>query len=466
VEAPLLLVHDRFDIAIKAMYARLWLTDRGRTWRDYAYYHQAVRITGPGREVVEHDGSGKSGLEQFKETFHSLLKKLEPDEIPTVPVDDRWCAFDGAHRIAAAIATQRNVKLAKIHSPSTSFPSAAYFSNKTHGHTPLPREVLDEGAIEYCRIKSGLVLALIFPTVVSEHFAVDQLKMIGEIIYRKDIEISPSAGAGLLKQAYLGHQWAHDSENSPGFIHKVKSCFPFRGVLRAILLDNCNPLVLRDVKDSIRSHYRVGNHSIHCTDGDDEVLRLARVVFNENSLAFLRMGVNASEAFHQRLFVYRDWIEKNMLDEEAFCVDGGSILGLMGLRESRDLDFLYDGDSSLLPDTPPKVDNHNEISGFYSHSVSDIVGDPRLHGWYMGVKFCNPVMVAEMKRQRNETKDRVDIMLLDSRLPAKHHHRLHLLFRIKARTNSFVLASLAQIQAQIRSRLKLVLKKILGGVNS
>lgn len=419
VDATLLLVPDRFDIAIKALYARLWLAGCAQRWRNYAYFEQALRITGPELEINEHDGSGKSGIDQFLTSFHRLLTDVDPSEIPMVPVDGNWCAFDGSHRVAAAIVMGRKVEVAQIDTASTSYPSAAYFLGRSHGHKPCPSEILDEAAIEYCRIKNGLVLALIFPSVASDKFAIDCLKEVGEIVYRKDVILSTLAGASLLKQAYLGHQWLEQEGEDSGFAHKVSSCFPFQGTVRAILLDKCNLTALREIKERIRSHYCIGNHSIHCTDGDDEVLRLARVLFNENSLDLLRMGVRASPDFHRQLFLYRDWLEENALDEEAFCIDGGSILALLGLRETRDIDFLYHGDPSRLPRLPVKIDCHNEMEAFHVESIADIVGDPRMHCWYMGVKFCSPALVLQMKGRRNESKDRADVALLRSILSSR-----------------------------------------------
>ena len=417
VEASLLLVPERFDIAIKAHYARLYRDGLAPSWRNYVYREQAVRITGPGQDVCEHDGSGKSGIKQFTAAFHRLLEVLPPENIPIVPVDDAWIAFDGAHRIAAAIVMARDIQVARIKASSKSLADADFFSKASAGNTPCAIEILDEAAIEYCRIKSGLVLAMIFPTVASESTAIEELERVGRIVYRKDVLLTPSAGMGLLRQAYLGHAWAEDTSKYSGFMHKVKSCFPFSGVVRAVLLDGCPPSAIRPVKERIRAHYGVGNHSIHITDGDDEVLRMAQVLFNENSTELLRLGLGAMPGFHTMLFSFRDWIENNNLDAELFCIDGSAVLSLLDLRECRDLDFLFHGNPGKLPETPARVDCHNDLSRYHSSTIADIVGDPRLHCWYMGLKFCAPRTVLEMKENRGENKDYIDVGLLRSKLP-------------------------------------------------
>ena len=417
VPAPVLLTPERFDIAIKCLYGRLWMQKRAPGWRDTAYLEQVLRITGAGETIQEYDGSGKWGFGQYMSAYHSLLQDLEPGGLPVVPADESWIAFDGAHRIAAAIVMDRRVHVARIDAPSPCVADAPFFAGASHGHPPCSEEILDEAAIEYCRVKKGLALALIFPVVPSETYAIDRLRGVGRIVYQKDVVLSPDAGRALLRQVYLGHPWLQGEGESAGFASKVEGCFPFRGVARAVLIDDCDMRALRSEKERIRSHYRLGNHSIHITDGDEEVLRVARVMFNGNSVALLRAGIGEYPGFHRRIFAYRGWLERRAVDEEAFCVDAGAVLALLGLRECRDIDFLYHGDTDSMPAPPDGIDCHNDLERYHRHTIANLVGDPRLHCWYMGIKFCAPHVVAEMKRCRGETKDLADIALLASRLP-------------------------------------------------
>ncbi len=98
-----------------------------------------------------------------------------------------------------------------------------------------------------------------------------------------------------------------------------------------------------------------------------------------------------------------------------FCIDGSAVLSLLGLRECRDLDFIYSGDPKLLPQLSKKtIDCHNESEKYHSYNITEIIGDPRLHCWYMGIKFCTPEVIYQLKKNRNEAKDRYDIALLKS----------------------------------------------------
>lgn len=458
VAARELLVPRRFDIAIKAHYARLWLAGCAKSWREYAYYEHILRITGPAKTVQEYDGTGKEGLEHFLNTFHSLLGDLDPAEIPHVPVDAAHIAFDGAHRIAAAIAKGRNVNCARLHNPSSAVATADFFQGVSLGHSPCPIEILDEAAIEYCRIKDTAAVALVFPTVASEDAAIQQLSEIGEIVYRKDIVLSPEAGGGLLRQVYLGNSWLNDASLTSGFLHKQRSCFPFTGMLRVLLLDRFEPKDLRPVKETIRSAYGVGNHSIHITDSYEETLRTARTLFNQNSVKVLSLGIGNLPGFHEKLRALRDWVQINGIDENLLCVDGSAVLSVLGLRECRDVDFLYHGDPRGLPPLPKRVDCHNDQEKFHAHKIEDIVGDPRLHFWYMGIKFCTPELIRDMKRKRGESKDRVDVIMLQSILPSRYLQKIYTYQLGLIRISSYLLARLGGLERRIKAKIPRKLK--------
>lgn len=419
-DARRLLVPERFDIAIKCNYGRLKNLNAGKAWRDFLYHEHILRITGPGKNIREYDGTGKQGLKAFLESFDSLLAASQPESIPCLPVNRDYIAMDGAHRIAAAIVNHRPIRCVRLDTSSNHRATSTFFAGRQHGHAPCQSEILDEAAIEYCRIKTGLAVALIFPTVASDTPALEHLKKLGKIVHYKKVIMSPKAGGALLRQVYLGHTWFENCADDAGFINKQKSCFPFKGTLRAVLIDDFDPANLRQAKEDIRNIFGVGNHSIHITDSDEETLRVARVVFNQNSLDILEAGIGNLPLFHQKLARYRSWLEENSLDPELFSIDGSAILSLLGLRECRDLDFIYLGKPSELPATAHGIDCHNEQAQFHMHSIPEIIGDPRLHCWYMGIKFCAPIVVLQMKQARAEHKDIRDIALLKKHLPANH----------------------------------------------
>ncbi|MFP4386788.1 MAG: hypothetical protein ACLFP8_08235 [Alphaproteobacteria bacterium] len=407
-----LLNANRFDIAIKAHYARLSLNNVAKKWREHAYAEQALRITGPGKEIREHDGSGKTGLNAFLNAFKGLINTDSINSFPPVPIDKNYIAMDGAHRIAAAIARENNIKTVQLELTQNMTSTASYYSGTEHGHPPCDPDVLDEGAIEYCRIRDTAAIALIFPCVTNADKAINELGKIANIVYHKKIAITPKAGQILLRQAYMGHEWINYTGKDSGFDHKVRSCFPHPGTMHALLIDNYKIEDLRPTKDKIRAFYKLGNHAIHITDSTKETLLIAKALFNKNSRFLMaRYSGKYLPEFHKKLHTFKNWMHNNTIDPEELCIVSSAILSVFGLRECRDLDILHL--PSLDPKFPEDIGSHNEINNLYGHEIEDILGDPRLHFWYMGMKFCTPDLVRTMKTKRAEQKDKIDLVLLE-----------------------------------------------------
>ena len=71
--------------------------------------------------------------------------------------------------------------------------------------------------------------------------------------------------------------------------------------------------------------------------------------------------------FHKYLFELKSWITLNGIDPEKICIDGSGVMSAFGLRECRDLDFLFLGDESLLKSLPNKISCHNKIANNYDY---------------------------------------------------------------------------------------------------
>jgi len=415
VPAYELLNANRFDIAIKAHYARLKSNNMADSWREYAYYEQALRITGPNKDLVEYDGSGKQGLASFLNGFHSLLQVKDTSKIPYFPIDRNNISLDGAHRVASSIVREQPVRAIQFDEDFFMPSTVEYYAGYDHGHSPCPQEILEEGVIEYCRIKDSAAIALIFPCVPQSSEAVKILEGIADIVHQKDAFMTPKAGGVLFRQAYSGQPWLDQSGKSTGFDHKVRSCFPFSGKMRVIVLDRFSSQDLRPAKEEIRALCGLGKHSIHITDSTEETLRIARALFNANSFNMMVQGTGKPlPGFHNKLDAYKKWAVDNNINPEHICLDGSTVLSALGLRECNDIDFLYHGSPEALPSRPKGIGCHNDIAHYYSQPVSEIIGNPRFHFWYMDVKFCAPSLISDMKKKRNELKDKIDVKLLET----------------------------------------------------
>ena len=165
-----------------------------------------------------------------------------------------------------------------------------------------------------------------------------------------------------------------------------------------LLVDAKNLETVKEMKGKIRALFNVGNHSVHINDTHEETIRIAKTVFNDNSIHFLNNRKNT-------LFPnYRKLINTTKPDDNT-VITGSAVLSLYGLRDCKDLDLIYCNNAP--------VDSHNQyLETHYKLTVDDIVNNPSYHLYYNGFKYASLNVMENMKISRNEPKDIVDVQLI------------------------------------------------------
>ena len=117
----------------------------------------------------------------------------------------------------------------------------------------------------------------------------------------------------------------------------------------------------------------------------------------------------STPSFDNFLSSYRQSLQARA-DRHDFCVDSSAVLSAYGLRDCRDLDFLH-----LINVHPlaSQIDCHNDWSHHYGEPKDEIIYNPELHFYMYGLKFASIKVVREMKKIRNEEKDKVDVKLME-----------------------------------------------------
>jgi hypothetical protein len=161
----------------------------------------------------------------------------------------------------------------------------------------------------------------------------------------------------------------------------------------------------------IRARFESG-HFIHTTDSRRECETVAGMIFNENSLFFLnRQTLWKPTPRFDELFEEYDSVGPN----EERCIDSGGVLAAFGLRDTGgDLDYLYRTEGLHPKESPGGISNHLSQSQFFLESVDEIITNPSKHFYYLGHKFATLNVVGNMKSKRNESKDLLDISLINT----------------------------------------------------
>jgi hypothetical protein len=114
---------------------------------------------------------------------------------------------------------------------------------------------------------------------------------------------------------------------------------------------------------------------------------------------------------------YNAEINNKKLNIDDYCIGGSAPLAAYGLRECKDLDYLHFNEN-LIYGTRNLIHSHNEYGvGRYHLDREDIIYNPENYFYHRGMKFAALDTVRRLKSKRNESKDVVDVELINKVLP-------------------------------------------------
>ena len=377
-----LLTHKRLDVVIKYLYASNLSSDYYKN-----AYKEHLRVWNN-----FHEGNPrKSGFEEFDDAFKSIIDNVVDEP---VPVNDEGHLANGAHRLASALFHQRPINTRSTNH-NENYPIKADY--KLFTEKGLPSHILKRSALEYAKLKSNTHVICLFPIA---HTRFDEVMNIinqyCNVFYHSSETLNSKGQLGLIKEIYLSDGWASEQ----GIQKKCDECFRGKGNITFVLVDAKNLETVKEMKKKIRSLFNVGNHSVHINDTHEEAVRIAKTVFNDNSIHFLNNRKKEMFSNYKNLM---SAINPN----DNTVITGSTVLSLYGLRDCKDIDLIYHENAP--------ADSHNQyLETHYKLSVDDIVNDPRNHLYYNGYKYVSLDVIKNMKTIRNEKKDIVDVQLIQS----------------------------------------------------
>ena len=376
-----LLTYKRFDVVVKYMYASNLSSEFYKN-----VYKEHLRIWNGFTE----GNPKKSGFEDFDNAFKSIINNTVDEP---VPVNPEGHIANGAHRLAAALYHQRPINTRNTNSKEN-YPIEADY--KVFHKKGLQRHILQRTALEYAKLKSNTHVICLFPIA---HTRMDEVMNIIEkhsnIFYKSSEVLNATGQLGLIKEIYLSDGWA----NEKGIRKKCKQCFRGMSKVTFVLIDAKNLETVKEMKKEIRALFKVGNHSVHINDYHVDTIRIAKTVFNDNSIHFLN---NRKDTLFPN---YKKLMSDTKSDDNTI-ITGSTVLSLYGLRDCKDIDLIYFNN--------PPVDSHNQYVGtLYKLTLDDIFNNPMYHLYYNGFKYVSLDVIKNMKKIRNEPKDVIDVKLAE-----------------------------------------------------
>ena len=117
------------------------------------------------------------------------------------------------------------------------------------------------------------------------------------IFYKSSEAFNSTGQLGLIKEIYLSDGWGTEK----AIRKKCKQCFRGMSKVTFVLLDAKNLETVKEMKNKIRALFKVGNHSVHINDTHEDTVRIAKTVFNDNSIHFLNNRKNVSFPNYKKL---------------------------------------------------------------------------------------------------------------------------------------------------------------------
>lgn len=402
-----LLTPERFDLLAKYIYIEFKDLNIQSKFGEELYLAHINAFNG----FIENDESQKIGKGAFLESFDNLIDSVKKDGInqnTIIPLSNN-ILLDGAHRTTTAIYFKKYIQTVDL---DINTPNFNYSFFKGRG---LSEVYLDFMATKYIELKENIYTIILWPSSGGgkEKELKEILKEYGQVVYKKEVKLKNNAPVHLVKQAYKTENWLGSAKD--GFIgaqNKANWCFDKDAPVRVILFESDKNMI--DMKDKIRDIYNIGKHAIHINDTKEEALELAGLLFNNNSIHWMNHAQLKEFTWFKTLFnQYKSWIIKTKLDSQKYCIDGSSTLAIYGIREARDLDYVYFGKENNTSGFK-EIECHNDELTYHKISRDDILFNPNNHFKIDNFKFISLLQIKNMKQNRNEEKDIIDVKLIDT----------------------------------------------------
>lgn len=367
----------RFDIVAKYMYAKFKERDIKSDWAKKVYTEH-IHVWGNYRE---YDGS-KNSLDDFLNTFDKTLNSIKrigfKRSITKVRIDNRKYSCDGSHRIAACLLYNKPVICYyKSNIRKATYSTAMFFKRyDKYVKKGLDEKYLDSMAIQYCELKKNCSIVIVFPNIEKKHEEIRKiLRKYGNIVYQKQIFLNENGVQNILYEIYGSKKYINNK------IKPIKQ----RQKIYVYLFEEQK----KDWKNSF--NFEINNlDSIFLSKDYNHALTLSKTLFNKNSIQFLNANnLNSVISMYNRLNQYSQWLIKNNLDFDDFCIYEN--INLILNNNNKQIRFISHNNnhfenSNMNFNDIIFVNMNNRIISSDNH-FDDIIFNPDNHFYYKNIKI-------------------------------------------------------------------------------
>ncbi len=399
---------DRFDLGVKLEYARQ-LKKFGfvapPTLRTYLTH---IALWNSFIELPE-----KHSPDCFIRRFDDLIRAASSPDFDgykcSLPITSDGRLINGAHRLAAALASGNEHKLLFDQVDSPYRYSSSFFSDYTNPHSGarFSSKILDDMYEDFVAVVDHDYY-LLTPRAIAEDGGKRAISIISKthrINHIRRFNIAHRMVPLLVSHMYWNQDWISAGFVSPhasSLLHKANSIIepylPNRFTL--ILVNPCADDQKISVKHKIRQAYSSRQDSVHSSDLpiDTKILGLLVATLDRASNSLV-----TNSYFNDCMRLLRDNSLASTEIKIDYAITGSFLLGLNNLRDVNDIDLIGRTGEAF---------SHNNCSYYYSQSPEELIYNKENYYYLFGQKILVPEQIYSLKQRRAEPKDFTDIALL------------------------------------------------------
>ncbi|WES66721.1 hypothetical protein [Superficieibacter sp. HKU1] len=343
-------------------------------------------------------------LKSFREIYINILENGFDETKGLVPVSPSGVPLDGAHRIAIANVLNIKIPVIELKNLECNY-DINYFDKKTKDDSLIFNLVT-----ELAHFDKAIRIAIVWPFAKQKDTSYLEELLNEDFIFSRSLDLSLNGINNICLACYEKEKWIGNYKNKwDGSWGKSKKVYSDQEKTHVVLFKTHgidNDIL---IKEKFRQQFSGLKHCIHMTDNQEETLGLVRCTFNQNSELIL----NNIQTTALKEIIY--FLDKNKLYSENFVFTGSVILGLLGIRSFNDVDYIVAiGSTKSIVDKKLLSNSHNHYVKNYNHKISDYFIFNSLTFSFLGVNFIELNELYNFKKNRNESKDKDDIKLIEN----------------------------------------------------
>lgn len=411
-----LVCSDRLDIIVRYLLFRDISFSKENDIHKSLYCRTILSRTGANEPLNHFSEKEKNGIEAHLVAARALcesMKKKGFEQDCYVPVAEDYGLYNGAHRLACAMALNENVWIKECGEHGVRDMDFKWFSD--NGFSTEDKIRILRG---FADIHRDCGIFVLWGTAQSKWEYIQtnisrKMKIVGFV----DLDFSKD----YIAFENLVHDIYQDYKEESCITEKIHLLKFSNLVVRIILVsdeysqDNNLYECIRETKAILRKclEYDYPNDAyvtLHASDTREEFIDLKNTVLSVNNLRYLSLRRNCTirNQFYEWLLSFKEYCHTRGIDIADTCIVGSSPLEVLEIRNSTDIDIVIapelrniygDGITHLTPTLD--IVTRNYIRNDKECIVYDeqLIYDDNYHFMFMGCKFVNAEYVLYRKNQ-------------------------------------------------------------------